>query len=133
MKRIVKSKDVPTFRIDLPESEDWVEAKTMLRLAERDRMNAGLVKTEINEETDEATPAIDTSRANVLRLMAYLVDWGGPGFMDDNGKVEPITEENVGGLDEETSTYILRKIRIRNPRIVPPKDRAAGETPGTNT
>jgi hypothetical protein len=76
---------------------------------------------------------IDTSRANTLRLLAYLVEWGGPGFTDDNGKVEPINEENVGGLDEETSTYILRKIRIRNPRVIPPKDPAAGETPGTNS
>jgi hypothetical protein len=137
-RRIVRAKDVPTFKIVLPRAEDeaedtWVECRTMLRTVERDRLNSNLVATDINEETEEMRPRIDTSRANTMRLLAYLVDWGGPGFTDEAGKREPINEENVGSLDEETSTYILRMIRVRNPRPVAPKGPALAETSATNS
>lgn len=135
MSRIKKDGDVPTFRIDLiPTDEnpgpDWVDAKTALRTIERDQMNAGLVKTDFNPDTEEATPRIDTSRSNTLRLLAYIVDWGGPGFTED-GKLQPINETTIGNLDEDTSAYILRMIKLRNPRPVPPKGPANAVTPDT--
>lgn len=133
-KFLVKSADIPTFRIDLslgnPEwTDSWVEAKTALSLNDRDQINAG----SISADPDTGRPVLDASHASTRNLSGYLVAWGGPGFTEDDGSVADINQDSVGMLSEDIAIFILKAIQMRAKSPVPPKDRALAATSGSST
>jgi hypothetical protein len=131
MRRIRKSTDTPTFKINLGDG-DWVEVKSYLTLGERDQINSGLIVTTFDDDGKQSA-SVDSSRANTLNLSHSIVAWGGPGFTNDEGKIDEVSEENISELDENTAAVIVKALRDKNPRPVGPKVPENSGTTGTSS
>jgi hypothetical protein len=89
-----------------PSTDSYVEFKKELSYGEQRRMSAQSLTTITPGQTpQEAKIGIDFVRLTGARMRAYLVNWGGPRFLQD-GRSVPVSEEAIDALDVETANEI---------------------------
>lgn len=79
-----------TVRLDIG-NEDWIDVKKRLTIGELRKSQTSAIK-DIRGAGENAryTPSDALGKAEVL---AYLIDWGGPGFQNGTGTVKIDTDD----------------------------------------
>jgi hypothetical protein len=90
-------------------SEDFVMIRRRLSGAEKRRMHASAF-TDLSGAKGDTQIGVDFSALGLARVYAYLTDWGGPGFLGEDGKTVKCTREAIDALDEDTLKAITEVI-----------------------
>ena len=124
MSRFVKAE---TERVDLGDG-DFVVIRSRFKAADRMAITDATLKIAPRSEsartvgTNGNAAGADVEMqwlvgSNMLATVCVgIVEWGGPGFIEDDGSVRPVTEENIRELDDDTFQTILKALQERNPR-----------------
>lgn len=109
---------------------DWVKVRRWLTAQDRDEINAKMTKIDM----DKGTGSVDVSFSNRATVLQALVEWGGPGFCQDNHeegddevkghthKPVPITMDYLSLLPASDLQILVAYISRKNPRASGPSD-----------
>jgi len=82
-----------TDKLDLSDG-DYIVVKRELNLEEERRIYIRQVKTAVAGQK----PILDLEQVGISEALEYIVEWGGPGFQDDNGRTVPFSETAVKNI-----------------------------------
>lgn len=83
-------------KLDLNDG-DFIVVKRELNLEEDRRVLAKTTKSAIAGEKVQ----IDLETLGIAKAIEYIEEWGGPGFLDDTGKVVPFSPTTLNNLRPE--------------------------------
>ncbi len=73
---------------------DYIVVKRELNVEEERNILAKMVKTAIAGEKLE----LDPKQLGVTKVLEYIIEWGGPGFMDKSGRLVPFSATTLNNL-----------------------------------
>jgi hypothetical protein len=82
---------------------EWIDVKKELNAGEARHVYASLVKSMVAGKP----PELDAERVGVTKLLAYVVGWS---LLNYDGRPEPVSEEALRVLDQETYQDIIRAV-----------------------
>lgn len=93
---------------------DWIEIPDVGQIGVKRRFSFG-DQRQLASVLSHRDPTVAT-RAYLLAVLEIgIVDWKGPGFEDENGKVLPRSSENLNDLNPEVADQIIAALVERNP------------------
>ena len=91
-----------TVRLELSDG-DWIEVKGRLTYGEQQHLSGSALKS-ASFGTSDLT--IDYEAYALTRLETWLVEWGGPGFVDAKDKFVPVSRAAIRNLDPDKAAEI---------------------------
>jgi len=73
---------------------DYLVVKRELNVEEDRRIFARMVKTMIPGEKME----LDPEQVGMTKILEYVVEWGGPGFQDADGRIVPFSPSSLKNI-----------------------------------
>lgn len=73
---------------------DYIVVKRELNVEEERNILAKMVKTAIAGEKLE----LDPKQLGVTKVLEYVIEWGGPGFLDEKGKIVKFSSATLNNL-----------------------------------
>jgi hypothetical protein len=80
-------------RLELSDG-DFIIVKRELNLEEERRIMARMAKTVKAGQTLE----LDLEQFGIVEVLEYVVEWGGPGFQDSNGRLVPFSSATLRNI-----------------------------------
>jgi hypothetical protein len=104
---MARSNFVQPDMVTLPLSDgDFIVVKKQLTAGEERKVFAQMVKSMVPGEKMD----LDPEKVGLTKMQAYLLEWGGPGFMGANGKPVDVTTGNIEMLRLDKFTEIQTAI-----------------------
>lgn len=104
---MAKSWFVKPDLVRLPLSEgNFLDVKRQLTAGEERHIFAGVVKTMTPGQKME----LDPEQVGRTKLLEYIVDWGGPNLVDDDGRPVPFSGAALDNLPPERYAEIVKVV-----------------------